>query len=115
MARRVEVTLIDDISGEEASRTFEFSVEGQNYEIDLTEANIEKFNKAVAEFVDNARRVRGARRRATRSAGRSTATESATGVNPADVRRWATSQGIEVSERGRIPKDVQAAYVAAHA
>lgn len=79
MARRVEVTLIDDISGEEASRTLEFAIDGVGYEIDLTEANIEKFNEAVADFVDNARRAGKPRR-----------------------------------GRGRIPKDVMAAYTAAH-
>lgn len=113
MARRVEVTLIDDIDGKEAARTLEFSIDGSSYEIDLSEANIEKFNKAVAEFVDNARRVRGGRRGRGRAAARGGATAGA-GVQPGEVRAWATEQGIAVNERGRIPKDVMAAYAAAH-
>ena len=34
--------------------------------------------------------------------------------NTKDVRGWAKSQGMEVSERGRISADVQQAYDAAH-
>lgn len=114
MARKVEVTLIDDITGEEASRTMEFAIDGTHYEIDLTDANIEKFNKAIADYVENARRVGRPRRggRGGRTAGRTSA--SATGASPGEVRQWAAEQGIEVSERGRIPKDVMAAYAAAH-
>lgn len=108
MARKVEVTLIDDIDGTPASRTVEFSIDGTAYEIDLSDANIKRLNDAVADFVDNARKLRGARRR-----GRA-ATPAATGVKPQDVRKWAEEHGMEVSARGRIPRDVLEAYHAAN-
>ncbi len=118
MARKVEVTLIDDIDGSSATRTFEFGIEGVSYEIDLSEANIQKFNDAVADFVDNARRVGGSTRRGGRGRGGSSRTSAAPaaggGARPQDVRRWAADKGLEVSERGRIPREVMEAYAAAH-
>ena len=116
MARKVEVTLIDDIDGSSATRTFEFGIEGASYEIDLSEANIKKFNDAVADFVDNARRVGGGSRRGRgRGAGRASGAAASTGgAKPQDVRRWAAGKGLEVSERGRIPREVMEAYEAAH-
>ncbi|HSM65736.1 MAG TPA: histone-like nucleoid-structuring protein Lsr2 [Ilumatobacteraceae bacterium] len=33
---------------------------------------------------------------------------------PAEVRVWAASQGVEVSDRGRVPGHVINAYLAAH-
>jgi hypothetical protein len=113
MARKVEVTLIDDIDGTPASRTFEFAVDGVNYEIDLNDSNVDKFSAAVKDFVQNARRVSG-RKRAGRGAGSQRTSSLVEGAKPQDVRRWAAEQGIEVSERGRIPREVMEAYSAAH-
>lgn len=110
MARKVEVTLIDDIDGTSAERTVEFSIDGTSYEIDLSEANITKLKDAMAEFVENARRT-GARKSAARRTGRT----PASGVgSPKDVRAWAAKQGHEISARGRIPAEIQNAYDAAH-
>ena len=50
-----KVVLLDDIDGTEAESTLRFSIESTNYEIDLSEKNLEKFNEAVAEFVEVAR------------------------------------------------------------
>ncbi|MGH7961888.1 MAG: histone-like nucleoid-structuring protein Lsr2, partial [Candidatus Binatia bacterium] len=36
MAQKVEVLLIDDISGEPADETVRFGLDGKDYEIDLT-------------------------------------------------------------------------------
>jgi hypothetical protein len=32
----------------------------------------------------------------------------------ADVRNWARAQGFDVSDRGRIPEEVERKYAAAH-
>ncbi len=39
MARKIHVQLIDDLSGEDAQETIRFSVEGTDYEIDLSAHN----------------------------------------------------------------------------
>jgi hypothetical protein len=44
----------------------------------------------------------------TRASGRRAAGDTA------DIRRWATENGIEVSTRGRISADLRARYEAAH-
>lgn len=38
-----------------------------------------------------------------------------TGADPAMIREWAKSEGLTVTERGRIPADIVAKYDAAHA
>ena len=45
MARFEEVTvsLVDDFDGTEAAETIRFSLDGKNYEIDLSKANANEF------------------------------------------------------------------------
>ena len=51
MARQVITTLIDDLDGKKADRTVEFSLDGVNYTIDLSEANAGKLRKALDPFI----------------------------------------------------------------
>ena len=85
MAQRVTVEMTDDIDGTEAAETIAFGVDGT---------------------AEHARRTTGGRRsgRSHRDRHRSPA-----------VREWAKQQGIEVSERGRIPASVVSQYEQAHA
>jgi Lsr2 len=102
MAQKVEVTLIDDLDGGTADTVVRFGLDGKAYEIDLSTANAEKFRTALARYVEAARKngpVRGAGRGT-----RAKATDA--GPNTAEVREWAKSQGIEVSDRGRLSKDL---------
>jgi len=103
MAQKVHVVLIDDIDGANADETVRFSLDGAAYEIDLSAANAARLRTVMAEFVGHARRAqgRGTRRRSSRS-------------KSAEIRAWARDQGIEVSERGRIPADLTAKFEAAH-
>ncbi|WP_424216364.1 Lsr2 family DNA-binding protein (plasmid) [Streptomyces sp. BI20] len=47
----------------------------------------------------------------TRTGGRHGATPD--GVNPADVRAWAAKNGVEVNDKGRVPKAIVDQYLAA--
>ncbi len=108
MARKVQMILVDDIDGGEAKRTVTFTIDGKNYEIDLNEANLDRLTEAMAPFVDKARRSGGAvRRTSTRKA-------SSGGGDASAVRTWAREQGFEVSDRGRVPKEIRDAFDAAH-
>ncbi len=109
MAQKVSVQLIDDLDGSEAVETIIFALNGQSYEIDLGEKNAGKFRKALAPFVEAGRKQGGAKRAKTRAPVRSGDYPS-----PVDVRAWASSQGIEVAARGRVPADVISKYQAAH-
>ena len=106
MARKVIEELVDDIDGQEASETVKFSYRGTDYEVDLSERNAAKMDKALARYVGVARKVKTTR--STRTVARFTG-----GPNPRDIRDWAKSEGIEVSDRGRVPADVARQYQAA--
>ena len=116
MAQRL--VLIDDLDGSEGDQTITYTVNGQEYEIDLSEKNVDKFNKALAPFIEKSRPVE---RQAfiptpTRSGG--TRRRSSSGGSRRDdlaqVREWAEAQGHQVSSRGRIKKEILDAYDEAH-
>jgi hypothetical protein len=112
MAQKVQVILVDDIDGGEAEESVSFSLDGVNYEIDLSESNAASLREALAPWVGHARRTggRSATRRGGGSAGRSRSPKSDLG----DVRAWARENGFQVSDRGRVSSEVMQAYEAAH-
>jgi hypothetical protein len=103
MARRVTVTLEDDLSGGPAEETVRFAFGGADYEIDLSTKNATAFRKKLAPFIEHARKA------GRRQPGRAAASRQRSG----DIRAWAKAQGIAVSERGRIPASVAEQYRAA--
>ena len=111
MASEVQIFLQDDIDGSVADRNVTFALDGTEYEIDLSEANIDKLVKGLEPWITAARRVRNSSRTAAKGRGRRRANE---GPSTNDVRVWAREQGHEVSDRGRIPTAIMAAYEAAH-
>ncbi|GAB4069651.1 Lsr2 family protein [Angustibacter speluncae] len=120
MAQKVQVILVDDVDGGDASETVTFGLDGVSYEIDLNDDNAAKLRDALATWVGHARRVGGrstGRRRSASSSSSSSASSSGSakgGTDTAAVRAWARENGYEVSERGRIAADVLAAYEAAN-
>lgn len=113
MAKQTTVTLVDDLDGTEADESIEFAVDGRAYEIDLSAANGAKLRDALAPYVSAARRS-GSRRvpapAAAAGPGRATSDRE---QNQA-IREWATSAGMKISERGRIPSNVLEAYHQSH-
>jgi hypothetical protein len=105
MASRTIVEMTDDVDGKPAAETVGFALDGHKYEIDLSDKNAKALRKAFEPWSSSARRVRGGRARPV--------TRVKTGVDTAAVRAWATSNGIEISARGRLPKDVIEQYRAA--
>ena len=107
MAQRTVITLIDDLDHREIEadgQTIKFAYQGIQYEIDLSEKNAKKFDKALAPFLAAARRV------STRAPQQKVV---AAGVDTKAVRKWAESNGIQLSDRGRIPAHVIEQYRAA--
>lgn len=109
MAQRVTVQMVDDLDGTSSDTidTVAFSLDGVDYEIDLHTDNAERLRAGLAEFVTVAHRVGG--RAKTRAARRPAATAETRERNQA-VRDWARTNGWPMSDRGRIPADVIAAY-----
>jgi hypothetical protein len=123
MAQKTIVTLVDDLTGEEAEdiSTVEFALDGVTYEIDLDDKNSAKLRDALADYVAAARRTGGRRSGSNgrrRSGGAGTGTPRATSPGGYDretskqIREWAKAQGFEVSDRGRVPNNVVEAWEA---
>lgn len=111
MAQRVQVVLIDDVSGGEAVETVSFGLDGVSYEIDLSEENAKKLRDDLAPWVGDARRA-GGRRQTRRSSGGGSATSSREEL--ARIREWGRSNGFKVSDRGRVSAQLRQAYAEAH-
>ena len=67
MAQRVNVVLVDDIDGTDASETVSFALDGVDYEIDLSDEHAGQLREAVAVYVGHARRTGGRRKGNRRS------------------------------------------------
>jgi len=111
MAQKVQTLLIDDLDGGEAEATVRFGLDGTDYEIDLNAKHAEALRKALAPYLDAARRAPGSAARWPGRAGRRTAATA--GADPTAVREWAKSQGIEVKDRGRVPAELVVKFKAA--
>lgn len=109
-----DVQLIDDIDGSPATATIKFTFDGQNYIIDLSEANAAAFNEALAPYVEHARRARRGpdNKRKPRSSSEAARIKR---QRNAQIRAWALENGVTVSKRGQLGQDIIAAYEAAHA
>ncbi|MEV6429985.1 Lsr2 family protein [Nocardia sp. NPDC051463] len=113
MAKKVTVSLIDDVDGESiADETIEFAIDGVSYEIDLSSANAAKLRDGLEEWVSSARRVSGRRRvkAAVAAAGSPKSRVSIDREQSAAIREWARRNGHKVSARGRISADITDAY-----
>jgi len=109
MAQKTMVVLEDDIDGGEADETVQFSLDGVSYEIDLSDKNAAKLRDDFAKYTGQGRRLGGRSAR-----GRGAGNRGAGRNRSAQVREWARSQGLKVSDRGRIPADILNQYEAAH-
>jgi hypothetical protein len=106
MSSKVLVLLEDDLDGSKASETVTFGIDGTQYEIDLNEQNAQKLRGDLDGYISKARKV-GGRRSGRRS------TDGRGNVDLRAVRAWASSNGIELATRGRIPGVVIDQYRAA--
>lgn len=129
MAQKTIVQLVDDLDGTTTSdiETVSFALDGASYEIELSPGNARKLRDHMAEFVTEARRTGGRKKRGT-----ATATATATATKPAAtakptpapapsnreqtkaIREWARSQGHNLSSRGRIPAHIIEEFEQAH-
>ena len=110
-----KVMLIDDLDGSEGAETITYTVDGQEYEIDLSEENVQRFHEALEPYVSNSRQVQrqAAPARRGRGDGRRRGGSSGRDDIP-EIRAWAESQGMDVSARGRVRKRIIDAYDEAH-
>ena len=109
MAQKNVTILIDDITGKElpagAGETVSFSLDGVRYELDIDVKSAGKLRAVLAPYIEAGRRLHGPSGVRVRRV--------KTPNDPAAVRAWAASHGLDVSSRGRVPAHVIAQYEAA--
>lgn len=114
MAKKVYVQLVDDIDDKPIDTGGEhitYSVNGVDYEIDLSDKNAKEFHRKLDYYIEHSQKV-GGKRGKKPTAGSSGAKRDANQTKA--IREWAKSNGHNVSARGRIPADVEQAFDAAH-
>jgi hypothetical protein len=122
MAQKVKIHLISDLalaedpeSQAQADVTRRFSVDGADFEIDMSESESKAFDAAMALYLEAGRLLgRGGKPRGQGRAVSRPARERPA-VDTVKVREWARENGIEIKDRGRVPGDVVAKYEAATA
>ena len=106
MARREVIQFFDDLDNspltQDEVNVIKFSVNGNNYIIDLSAKNAAKFEAALQPYVKVARKDTGTARKTTNS------------PDPKLIREWAQSQGIEVAARGKLSNEIIEKYLATH-
>jgi Lsr2 len=106
MAQQVRIEMVDDMDGSEATQTVPFSLDGVNYEIDLSDVNAIGLRDELANYIAAGRRT----------GGRKIPAAAETPTSPVDrersraIRAWGQVNGYAVSARGRIPAEIVAAY-----
>lgn len=107
MAKKVTTSLVDDFDGSEPAQTVSFAFDHVDYEIDLCDPNIRQFREDMAKYIGKARRVTRNGKTVRRSAARHAHLQAA--------REWLRSNGYNIGDRGRVPKDKLKEFEAAQA
>ena len=113
MSREVIIKIRDDLDRSDADETISFSYRGTSYEIDLSAANVEVFDKSMDQFITVARKVV-----APLTGGRSLThvpvVKRAVLTQRREIRAWGNANGFAVRPQGMISAEVLDAYLAAH-
>src|SRR5437764_14017351 len=100
MAQRIVTELTDDTDGKPADETVTFSLDGREYEIDLTSKNAAALRKAFDVYVTNGRRIGGRRPRSPAAGGSS---RSKSELDTKAVREWANKNDIRSPSVAAFP------------
>lgn len=106
MAQRIIHQLVDDLDGTVLEvgegETVRFGIDGRGYEIDLSSANAEQLHEVLAPFIAAGRKSQGSQAPSGRSRSSKRDVDA--------IRVWARENGHEISDRGRIPLEIERAY-----
>ena len=112
MATVTRTFLVDDLDGStEDVQNVRISLDGTNFEMDLSATNAARLRENLARYVERGTRVTPQR---TRRSQRVVKPPVSGRDQVQAVRDWARQNGYKVSARGRIPKSIQDAFAAAH-
>lgn len=125
---QMTVVTVDDVDQETPAEERSVKLLGKQYVIDLSDQHYEELNSlldrvnqfplreaSADEDQITAKPLRGVRnagpRKSVRKSAKSKKNGRKNGHSNADIRTWAREQGIEVAERGIIPKSVVERYL----
>jgi Lsr2 len=94
------IMILDDLDGTEGARPVSITVNGMQYTVDLTDANLNAFlDSEVMNAAQPVTKIKGARNKGKHSG--------------AQIRTWALKNGYDVPARGRLKNSVVHAYYTA--
>ncbi len=112
MATVTRTFLVDDLDGStEDVESVGISLDGTDFEIDLSAANAARLREKLTKYVDHGTRVTP---QPTRRSRRIVQPPPSGRDQVQAVRDWARQNGYTVSARGRTAKSIQDAFAAAH-
>ena len=118
MARKTTIILEDDLTGDLLADgdggTVTFALDGQSYEIDLSEKNSAQLRADLQRYIEAARRITSPRSSSAGARPAATGRGALSRQESQEIREWARKNGHEVSDRGRIKTSVVEAYRAAN-
>lgn len=109
MAKQVQITLTDDLTGGEAAETVPFAIDGKSFEIDLNPKNAEAMRKVFGKYVEKARSAQRATRGPGRPKSNSSRAKPERDYDDDDLKSWAAENDIELG-RGRRKPEIIAQY-----
>ena len=109
MATQYRETWICDITGKDAVQNERFKVWGTEYEIDLSEAEVPKFQESMSYYANRARPL------PSRSETPKPSSKDKPGVQVSHgkARKWCKFAGVPVNEHGAVTQEALNAYVIA--
>jgi hypothetical protein len=108
MAKTTITQITDDLDGSKDAKTYSFAWQGTEYSIDLNNKNFKALDKLLRPYIEAGEKV------TRRSSSSRRSSSPSTREDFSSIRAWAKSQGLEVSDRGRIPRAIVEKYAAAH-
>lgn len=96
---------VDDVDRSSPAESIRFSYGRDHFVIDLGPSNSALMEADFQRWIEHSRRIKPPYNRSPRSAAR---------PDPGKVRAWAKRQGFDVSDKGRIPLEVETAYRQRH-
>jgi nucleoid-associated protein Lsr2 len=102
VAQKVQVTQVSDLSGLDGAETVRFSLDGTEYEIDLSAPEAEELRAGMEPYTGHARKMpvqrrRGGKRKPSRS-------------DLPGIRAYARARGYNVKDRGAVPRRIVEEY-----
>ena len=106
MAKRVLYQLVDDLDGrvlaDGAGETVRFSLDGTDFVIDLSREHAAELRSLLQPYKAAGRTAPRPKRKPARG--------TSGPQDLAAVRRWARANGLDVADKGRIPRHVIESY-----